>query len=128
MTGRELATEWQTAVLCYDHPGAMVEAFDTTDKTSGTPTRWKLTVGCNEIGQVADLPKNLSAKTPADFELRLTRDLADILHGEPGFFEHGQPDPEITPIGCEQICLGIIGRTATDVVDLDAAGAVEATG
>ncbi|MEV5839574.1 phosphotransferase [Nocardia sp. NPDC052112] len=95
VTGRELTTDWLTAVLCYDHPGAKVEAFATTDRSSGTSTRWKLTVGYNEIGQVAGLPENLFAKTTADFKQRLTLGLAGTLHGEPGFFKHVRPNLEI---------------------------------
>ncbi|WP_329411891.1 hypothetical protein OG563_05840 [Nocardia vinacea] len=71
-----------TAVLSYDHPSAVVEAFDTTDKTSGAPMRWKLTVGYNEIAQVAGLPGKQFTKTTADFEQRLARDPAGILHGD----------------------------------------------
>ena len=143
-------------MLGYDHPGAVVQAFDTTDKASGASTRWKPTVGYNEIGQVADLPGKLFAKK--DIAQRLTRDLAGLLHSEPAFCKQLRPNLKIkaprghhsavesrsgrsisqleaivstmgasfctsaTPIGREQICLAIIERTATAVVDLDAAG------
>ncbi|MEV6340988.1 hypothetical protein AB0M12_40490 [Nocardia vinacea] len=99
VTGRELTTDLLTAVLCYNHLGAEVEAF-ATDKTSGSSTRWKLTVGYNEIGRVAGLPENLLAKTTADFEQQLTLDLAGALQGEPGFFKHIRPNVELEAPRC----------------------------
>ncbi|MEV4128525.1 phosphotransferase [Nocardia sp. NPDC049707] len=119
VTGRELTTHWLTAVLCYDHPGAVVEAFDIGDNSSGTSTRWKLTVGYNEIGRVAGLPENLFAKTTAGFTQRLTLDLAGILHGEPGFFKHVRPDLEIeAPRGYHSAVDSRSGRSISLLEDI----------
>jgi hypothetical protein len=75
--------EWLAAVICGGHPGAAVDSFETRDVSSGTSSRWSVTVGYNEAGRRADLPSNLFAKTTAGFKQRLTLDLAGILEGEP---------------------------------------------
>ncbi|WP_406230429.1 phosphotransferase [Nocardia sp. NBC_01009] len=119
VTGRELTTDWLTAVLCYEHPGAVVEAFDIGAKSSGTSTRWKLAVTYNEIGQVAGLPENLFAKTTADFKQRLTLDLAGILHGEPGFFKHLRPNLDIeAPRGYHSAVDSRSGRSISLLEDI----------
>ncbi|MFE7802479.1 aminoglycoside phosphotransferase family protein [Nocardia sp. NPDC057440] len=119
VTGRELTTDWLTAVLCCEHPGAVVEAFDIGAQSSGTSTRWKFAVTYNEIGQVAGLPENLFAKTTADFKQRLTLDLAGILHGEPGFFKHLRPNLDIeAPRGYHSAVDGRSGRSISLLEDI----------
>lgn len=117
--GRELTTDWLTAVLCYGHPGAQVEAYDIEAPSSGTSTRWKLTVTYNETGQVASLPEHLFAKTTADFKQRLTLDLAGILRGEPGFFKHLRPHLDIeAPRGYHSAVDSRSGRSISLLEDI----------
>ncbi|MET8876298.1 aminoglycoside phosphotransferase family protein [Nocardia sp. NPDC004604] len=117
--GRELTTNWLTAVLCYGHPGTKVKRFDIGNPSSGTSTRWKLTVTYNEAGQVAGLPENLFAKTTAGFKQRLTLDLAGILRGEPGFFKHLRPHLDIeAPRGYHSAVDSRSGRSISLLEDI----------
>ncbi|MCP3799687.1 aminoglycoside phosphotransferase family protein [Allokutzneria sp. A3M-2-11 16] len=91
VSGKEITTEWLTTVLCAEHPGASVTAFRTEDVSSGTSTRWRITVTYNEIGRATDLPEVFFVKTTRGFKQRLTLSLAHVLDGEPNFFKHLRP-------------------------------------
>lgn len=100
VSGKEVTREWLTAVICGEHPGAAVESFGTKDVSSGTSSRWAITVDYNETGRRAGLPSNLFAKTTVGFKQRLTLDLARVLEGEPNFFRHLRPHLGIeAPLG-----------------------------
>ncbi|WP_245713541.1 phosphotransferase [Nocardia vaccinii] len=120
VTGREVTTQWLTAVLCDGHDGAAVESFATENVSAGTSTRWKLTVTYNEAGRAAALPERLFAKTTAHFKQRLTLDLAGILGGEPGFFTHLRPELDIeAPRSYHSAIDQRSGRTISLLEDID---------
>ncbi|WP_086820878.1 aminoglycoside phosphotransferase family protein [Allokutzneria sp. NRRL B-24872] len=87
VSGKELTTAWLTAVL-----GAEVSSFSTEDVSSGTSSRWRITVTYKETGQ---LPTAFFVKTTRGFKQRLTLSLARVLDGEPNFFEHLRPELDI---------------------------------
>ncbi|GAA5201217.1 phosphotransferase [Rugosimonospora acidiphila] len=95
VSDREITSEWLTAVLCAEHPGAAVESFVPEDRSAGTSTRWRFTVTYNEAGRAAGLPTRLFAKATRTFSQRLTLELAGILTGEPVFFKHLRPGLDI---------------------------------
>ncbi|MBE1489395.1 phosphotransferase [Plantactinospora soyae] len=92
---REVSQEWLTAVLCEGHPGAVVEAYELEDVSSGTSTRWRATVAYNDAGHAAGLPTELFAKTSLSWTQRLLLGMADVLTGEPGFYQHIRPHLDI---------------------------------
>jgi hypothetical protein len=93
--GVDLTTDWLTAVLCADAPGAEVTGFDVPVQHAGTTTRSALRVTYNEAGTAAGLPTDLFAKSSASFSQRLMLGGADVLHGETHFFMRFRPRIEM---------------------------------
>ncbi|MGV9386519.1 aminoglycoside phosphotransferase family protein [Nonomuraea sp. NPDC003707] len=92
VSGKEVTREWLTAVICAGIPGAAVESFTTRNVSSGTSSRWRITIDYNDAGRRAGLPSVLFAKSTAGFKQRLVLSLASILEGEPNFYRHLRPD------------------------------------
>ncbi|WP_344871997.1 phosphotransferase [Allokutzneria multivorans] len=90
VSGKEITTAWLTAVL-----GGEVTSFSTEDVSSGTSSRWRITVTYKETGRRTDLPTAFFVKTTRGFKQRLTLSLAHVLDGEPNFFEHLRPELDI---------------------------------
>ena len=95
-----ITTEWLTAVLCAEHPGAAVVSFDVPGGSTGTSTRHALELTYNEAGRAAGLPASIYTKTTSSLTQRLILGLAGVIEGEINFFNRVRPRLEIeTPHG-----------------------------
>jgi hypothetical protein len=92
---KSVTREWLTAVLCRGRPGAAVEDFETADASSGTSTRWTVSLSYNDAGRDAGLPTELFAKTTLAYRQRMMLGLAGVIAGEPAFFAHFRPGVEM---------------------------------
>ena len=90
-----ITSEWLTAVLCRDAPGARVESFTTPGGSVGTSTRVAIRVVYNEAGRRAGLPTKLFAKLAATYRQRLLLGAAGVLDGETIFFTKLRPRIEM---------------------------------
>lgn len=90
-TASAITTDWLTAVLCRDVPGARVAAFSTPGGSSGTSERVVLRVTYNQAGRDAGLPEHLFAKLTASLRQRLLLGAADVTTGETHFFMRFRP-------------------------------------
>jgi hypothetical protein len=86
ISGAAVTTEWLTAVLCRDVPGARVVSFSNPGGSSGSTNRVALRVVYNDAGQKAGLPTELFTKAATNFSQRMLTGGADVLHGEEHFF------------------------------------------
>jgi hypothetical protein len=91
----EINTEWLTAVLCRDTPGAQVTSFTTPGGSSGTSERVALRVTYNQAGRDAGLPEELFAKLSASFTQRLLLGAVHVIEGETAFFMRFRPRVEM---------------------------------
>jgi hypothetical protein len=90
-SGADLTTEWLTAVLCAQVPGAEVTDFRVPEAHAGTTSRASLRVTYNSAGRESGLPTELFTKASASFVQRLMLGGADVLHGETNFFMTFRP-------------------------------------
>lgn len=98
--GLSLNVEWLTEVLCHEHPGARVTAFESGGGSVGTSTRTPLRVTYNDAGTAAGLPTQLFTKTTAAFRQRLVLGGGSVLHGETNFFSTFRPKVDMeAPLG-----------------------------
>lgn len=98
--GMALTTEWLTATLCRDHPGAEVVGFSSPGGSVGTSTRMALRVEYNDTGTAAGLPTQLFTKTSASLTQRLLLGAAHVLDGETDFFMKLRPHVDMeAPLG-----------------------------
>ncbi|MUL65985.1 hypothetical protein BOO86_16025 [Mycobacterium sp. CBMA 234] len=89
--GVSLTTEWLTAVLCAEVPGAQVVSWHSPGGSSGTSARAALRVTYNAAGQAACLPTQLFTKSTKDFSQRLLLGAVDCVHGETYFYLDYRP-------------------------------------
>jgi hypothetical protein len=94
-SGTDLNTEWLTAVLCAEVPGAEVVSFTVPEAHAGTTSRAALRVVYNQAGTDAGLPTDLFTKSSESFAQRLMLGGADVLHGETHFFMRFRPRIEM---------------------------------
>src|SRR5262245_17080928 len=66
-----MTTDWLTAVLCRNHPGARVMSLQLGTASSGSSDRRAFSVTYNEAGQRAGLPTRLFNKCSKGFHTRL---------------------------------------------------------
>jgi hypothetical protein len=83
-----LTTEWLTAALCRDTPGAQVARFEVTGGSDGTSSRRALRVTYNQVGQCAGLPQRLFA---ASLQSRLMLVLSGVTESETIFYRDLRP-------------------------------------
>ena len=86
ISGATVTTEWLTAVLCRNAPGAHVVSFSNPGGSSGSTERMALRVTYDEAGQRAGLPTELFTKSATAFSQRLLTGGSDVIHGEEHFF------------------------------------------
>ncbi|MFL6062493.1 MAG: phosphotransferase [Marmoricola sp.] len=91
----DLTTDWLTAVLCAEVPGAEVVSFEIPEAHAGTTSRASLRVTYDATGAAAGLPTELFTKSSASFAQRLMLGGADVLHGETHFFTTFRPKIEM---------------------------------
>lgn len=89
--GVSLTTEWLTAVLCAEAPGARVVSWHSPGGSSGTSERAALRVEYNAAGQAAGLPAQLFTKSTKAFSQRLLLGAVDCVHGETYFYLDYRP-------------------------------------
>lgn len=87
-----LTSEWLTAALCSEVPGAAVARLEVLGGSSGTSTRAALRVGYNAAGQQAGLPTRLFVKIAATLQQRLMLMLGGLAESETIFFRHIRPE------------------------------------
>lgn len=90
-----VTTEWLTAVLCKDTPGAEVTSWHSPGGSSGTSERAALRVTYNQVGQDAGLPTELFTKSSNSLRQRLLMMAADMLVGETDFYFTFRPRVEM---------------------------------
>lgn len=99
-SGAALTTDWLTAVLCRDVPGAEVTSFDIDGGSSGTSTRVAIRVEYNDAGREAELPRALFAKTTTSLSQRILLGGGKMIDGETRFFRDFRPKLDIqAPLG-----------------------------
>ncbi|MCV7412570.1 aminoglycoside phosphotransferase family protein [Mycobacterium florentinum] len=81
-----LTTEWLTAALCSETPGARVERFALGPKNDGTSARRTIEVVYNEAGSQAGLPVHLFTKSSPTLLTRLVTTTGNLLPAEHAFY------------------------------------------
>jgi len=87
-----LTTEWLTAALCRDAPGAAVTGFDVVGGSDGTSSRRALRVSYNASGDQAGLPTALFMKSASSFQSRLMLVLGGVTESETIFYRDIRPE------------------------------------
>jgi hypothetical protein len=87
-----LTSEWLTAALCRDAPGAAVVHFDVFGGSDGTSSRRTLRVTYNDAGKEAGLPTELFTKSASTFQSRLLLVLSGVTEGETIFYRDIRPE------------------------------------
>jgi hypothetical protein len=79
-------TQWLTAALCSNVPGAAVMHIELGQRNDGTSARRTLKVTYNSVGQAAGLPTHLFTKSSPTFLTRLVTSMANLLPAEHSFY------------------------------------------
>ncbi|KMO72513.1 phosphotransferase [Mycolicibacterium obuense] len=90
-TAEAVTTEWLTAVLCRDAPGAAVVSCDVVGGSDGTSSRRALQVGYNAEGERAGLPTRLFTKCASSFQSRLMLVAGGVTESETIFYRDVRP-------------------------------------
>ncbi|MCX5206397.1 aminoglycoside phosphotransferase family protein [Streptomyces sp. NBC_00237] len=122
----EVNPVWLTAVLCAEHPGATVTGCEVVPVSSGTSSRFRISVTYDEAGVAAGLPTRVFVKSTAGVLQRLTLHLADVLVQEPAFYNELRPALDIeAPRGFHGAAHPATGRCVVLIEDVAASrGAV----
>jgi Phosphotransferase enzyme family len=95
-----ITTEWLTAVLCSQIPGAAVTHVDVAPASSGTHERHRLVVTYNDAGRLAGLPLSIFTKSLPSVVTRMIGGFNGTARVEGQFFMQLRPQLEIeAPIG-----------------------------
>jgi hypothetical protein len=86
ISGSKVTTEWLTAVLCRDVPGARVVAFENPGGSSGSTERVGLRVRYNDAGRQTGLPTELFTKGAENFRQRMLTGGGGVIEGEVHFY------------------------------------------
>jgi hypothetical protein len=87
-----LTTEWLTAALCRDVPGAEVTDLSVFGGSDGTSSRRALRVSYNDAGREAGLPTDLFTKSASTLQSRLLLVLSGVAEGETIFYRDIRPE------------------------------------
>lgn len=79
-------TEWLTAVLCRNTPGARVVGFNVADTSSGSTVRGRVELTYDAAGQAAGLPSSLWFKASPTFTTRMVTGLTGAARNEGLFY------------------------------------------
>jgi hypothetical protein len=91
---------WLTAVLCSEHPGAEVIAFDVVWSSSGTHQRHRLEITYNDAGQGCGLPPALFIKSLPTLVTRMIGGYNGTARVEGRFYSDVRPELTIeAPLG-----------------------------
>ncbi|KAA9160518.1 phosphotransferase [Amycolatopsis acidicola] len=102
---QRLSTEWLSAALCADAPGARVISFELGDHSHGSTTRDRIRIRYNEPGRAAGLPGYLFVKSSPGFTSRLVNGLSGALESEAGFYRELRPKVDMNSPGSYHISL-----------------------
>src|SRR6516165_1915828 len=95
-----ITTEWLTAVLCSQIPGAAVTHVDVAPASSGTHERHRLAVTYNDAGRRAGLPRSIFTKSLPSVVTRMIGGFNGTARVEGRFYTQLRPQIEIeAPIG-----------------------------
>lgn len=95
-----ITPEWLTAVLCRNHPGAVVLGSKITAGDSGSSTRRGLALELNHAAWIAGVPARLFTKSAPRFVQRMFLGLSGAAKGEAGFYRQVRPQLRIeAPLG-----------------------------
>jgi hypothetical protein len=95
-----ITTEWLTAVLCSQSPGAAVTHVEVAPASSGTHERHRLVLTYNDAGRRAGLPVSLFTKSLPSVVTRMIGGFNGTARVEGQFFTQLRPQIEIeAPIG-----------------------------
>jgi len=81
-----ITTEWLTAILCRDTPGAEVVSFEQGPRNDGSSNRRRLTITYNADAQHAGLPSSVFCKAAESLGNRLILGPSGTAQGEVDFF------------------------------------------
>ncbi len=95
-----LTTQWLTAALCRNHPGAWVTTVSIGSGSDGSTTRRTLRLDYNDAGLQAGLPISVFTKSTPHFTSRAVTVPSAALECEALFYDRIRPSLEIeAPIG-----------------------------
>lgn len=87
-----ITTQWLTAILCEDVPGAAVESFTLGAPDDGTANRRRIHLTYSAAGRQAGLPASVFCKASHDLQHRLTLGITGGAHSEVKFYHNVRPD------------------------------------
>lgn len=86
-TYEAITTEWLTAVLCRDVPGAHVTSFRITDRSDGSSNRARIHLEYDAAGRRAQFPITVFCKASVTLKNRVMLALSHSAIGETNFFQ-----------------------------------------
>lgn len=90
-----ITAEWLTAILCTEHPGAMVTDFRLGARDDGTANRRRIHLSYNDVGEAACLPGSIFCKATHDLPHRLTLGISGGTHSEVTFYHEVRPQLDV---------------------------------
>jgi hypothetical protein len=90
-----VTTDWLTDVLCRDHPGAAVVAFQIEPVSTGTHDRHRLRLTYDDEGERSGLPDVLFTKTLPTAEHRMIAGITGHARTEGLFYTQLRPDLDL---------------------------------
>jgi thiamine kinase-like enzyme len=94
-TFEAITSQWLTAALCAEVPGAKVESHQLLGGSSGSTSRRIIALKYNPVGESAGLPKQVFAKSTLTFTQRMTAALSMNAMKESRYFNDIQPELDI---------------------------------
>src|SRR5260370_28463978 len=95
-----ITTEWLTAVLCGNSPGAVVTHVEVRPASTGTHERHQLVVSYNEAGRRAGLPVSIFTKSLPSVVTRMIGGFNGTARVEGNFYTQIRPQLEIEAPRC----------------------------
>lgn len=86
-TYEAITSEWLTAVLCHDTPGAAVVSFRVGDRSDGSSNRARIYLEYNDVGTRAALPATVFCKGSVTLQNRVLLGCSAAAEGETNFFK-----------------------------------------
>ena len=95
-----VTTEWLTAILCRDVPGATVTGFELGPRNDGSSNRRRIIVAYNNAGRAAGLPASVFCKAAESLGNRLILGPTGTAQSEIDFYAKIRPRLDIeAPVG-----------------------------
>ena len=114
-----ITSEWLTAVLCGDVPGARVTSFAFGERHVGSTSRGRIELTYNRTGQAAGLPQSVWFKSTPTFLTRLLSGLTGASQNEGRFYTQVRPGLKLlAPTGFHGGAHQRSGRTIVLIEDI----------